>query len=212
MSDSVSDISWLSFSRWKSRNALCILWGTDYSHAGALYSGETWTCTFVFHWEVTVYAEHLTKNFLTCRPFFFTSSEHKTWHLHSAFLLLGRKPSSCSCCITAVTPWKFTHYRCNLLTIRLNRMNISSVWRQRLGFLLQLFFFFIIIKIKVSSSLFCSWVFLSSCSRGYTEVISLFTVSLHSRISSPLPQWSSHHQFLLKGKSHSHCCARSLFG
>lgn len=163
--------------------------------------------------EVTVYAQPLTKKFLTCRPFCFTSSEHKTWHLHSAFLALGRKPSSRSCCV-AVTPWKLTHYHSSLLTIRLHRMNVSSVWRrqrQQLGFFPSDSLFSSSFRLKDPRP--CSQQsFLSSCSQGYSEVISLFTISLHSRISSPLPQWSSHHQFLLKGKSHSNCWARSLFG
>lgn len=50
------------------------------------------------------------------------------------FIVLGRKPRSRSCSVTAVAPWTFTHYRCNLLTIRLNRMSISLARQQQLRF------------------------------------------------------------------------------
>lgn len=40
------------------------------SSSEALYMEET-AYMFLFHWEVTVYSEHLTEIFLTCRTFFF---------------------------------------------------------------------------------------------------------------------------------------------
>lgn len=61
----------LSFWKWKSRNVLYILCCCS----GASHSGKT-TC--FFHRKVTAYT------YSTCGSSSFTSSMHKTWHLHSA--------------------------------------------------------------------------------------------------------------------------------
>lgn len=134
------------------------------SSSEALYMEET-ACMFLFHWEVTVYSEHLTEIFLTCRTFFFTSSEHKSWHLHWAF------PRSA---------WKaagflfFLHYCRNAMKMYLLTIRIETAWTSSLfGKGSSNFFsnhFSSSLKWKYSLSLFAAELFVvlfSGLQRGY---------------------------------------------
>lgn len=138
------------------------------------------------------FTQNITKRHFNLQTFLFTHSEHKAWHLHSAFLLLQRK----SCCIATAR----ARVHRNLSTITFEKRGVN-VFLPLLNLM---------------------------CARPYLQLILPFCwrlvhrATVRSFLSSPFhftakshllsPQRSSHHQFLLKGKSHSHCRARSLFG
>lgn len=76
------------------------------------------------------------------------------------------------------------------------------MWQSTLHFLL----FSIIISTKVF--LICCWdpfFFLSWRQKPQRGYFSLQRFTSQQNPISSVPQWSSHHQFLLKRKSHSHC-------
>lgn len=86
VSDTVSDIS--SFPFQDGNHGVCFTYSTATSER------PTWERQHVFFTARSRFTPYS-----TCRSSVFTSSEHKTWHLHSASPVLGRRPSSCSRCV-----------------------------------------------------------------------------------------------------------------
>lgn len=82
------------------------------SSSEALYMEET-AYMFLFHWEVTVYSEHLTEIFLTCRTFFFLPPVSIKVDIYFGLFqeVLRRQRGSCSFCIIAGTPWNCTYWQ-----------------------------------------------------------------------------------------------------
>lgn len=93
VSDTVSDISSLPFQ--DGNHGMCFTYST------ATPERPTWERQHVFFTARSRFTPYS-----TCRSSVFTSSEHKTSHLHSASPVLGRRPSSCSCCVNCSNSMK----------------------------------------------------------------------------------------------------------